>query len=155
MFFQQFEHHALSVGNSLSAIAGSELCKLLSDEVAAQVAGHDDDGVLEIDGAPLVVGEATIVEHLQQGVEHIGVGFFNLVKQHHRVGFASHSLGELSALVIAHIAGRRANEASHAELLLIFAHVDASNHVFVVKQVVGKSFGKLGLAHARCAHKDK
>ncbi len=35
---------------------------------------------------PLAVGEATVVEHLQQQGEHVGVGLLDLVEQHHRVG---------------------------------------------------------------------
>jgi hypothetical protein len=29
----------------------------------------------------MAIGQAAIVEHLQQDIEHIGVGFFDLVEQ--------------------------------------------------------------------------
>ena len=80
--------------------------------VARQVRGHDQHDVGEVDRAALAVGEAAVVEHLQQDVEHVGVGLLDLVEQHHRVGPAAHGLGELAALVVADVAGRRADEAA-------------------------------------------
>ena len=46
-----------------------------------------------------------LFEDLQQGVEDVGVGFFDLVEQHDRERLATHLLGELTALVVADIAG--------------------------------------------------
>ena len=43
--------------------------------LAAEVGGQDDDGVLEIDRAALRVGDAAVVQHLKQNVEHIGCAF--------------------------------------------------------------------------------
>ena len=43
--------------------------------------GHDDDRVLEIDGAALAVGDAAVVEHLQQHVEDVVVRFLDLVEE--------------------------------------------------------------------------
>ena len=79
------------------------------DEVLrADVGGHDDDGVAEVDRAALGVGEAPVVEHLQQGVEHVGVRLFDLVEEHDRIGLAPDRFGELAALLVADVAGRRA-----------------------------------------------
>src|SRR2546422_4145962 len=36
----------------------------------------------------------TLVEHLQQDVEHVGVRLLDLIEQHHRVRLAPHRLGE-------------------------------------------------------------
>ena len=36
------------------------------DVLAADVAGHDDDGVSEVHGAALAVGEAAVVQDLEQ-----------------------------------------------------------------------------------------
>ena len=80
--------------------------------VARQVGRHDQHGVGEVDRAALAVGEAAVVEQLQQHVEHVGVGLLDLVEQHHRVRPAAHRLGELAALVVADVAGRRADEAA-------------------------------------------
>ena len=137
------------------AVALVHAGKLLPDVVAAEVRGHDDDGVFEVHRAPLVVGQTSVVEHLQQGIEHVGVGLLNLVEQHHRVGFPPDGLGELSALLVADVSWRRSDESRHAELLLILAHVDARHHALVVEEVVGQRLRQLGLAHARGAQEDE
>ena len=36
---------------------------------------------------------AAIVENLQEHVEHIGVGLFHFIKQHHLIGPAPHGFG--------------------------------------------------------------
>jgi Protein of unknown function (DUF3170). len=66
----------------------------------ADVGGHDDDGVAEVDGVALGVGQPPVVEHLQQRVEHVRVGLFDLVQQDHRVGLAPDRLGQLAAFFV-------------------------------------------------------
>ena len=62
------------------------------------VARHDDDGIAEVHGTALSVGEAAVFEDLQQHVEHVGMRLFDLVQQHHAVRAAAHLLGQLPAL---------------------------------------------------------
>ncbi len=80
------------------------------DQLRADIGRHHDHRILEVDRAALAVGQAPIVEHLQQHVEHIGVRLLDLVEQDHAVGLAPHRLGQVAALVVADIAGRRANQ---------------------------------------------
>jgi hypothetical protein len=47
----------------------------------ADVAGHDDDGVLEVDRAALAVGQAAVVEQLEQHVEDVRVRLLDLVER--------------------------------------------------------------------------
>ena len=63
------------------------------DILAADVGGHDDHGVLEVNGPPLAVGQPAVVEQLQKRIEHLGMRFFDLVKEHYRVRPSAHSLG--------------------------------------------------------------
>ena len=95
--------------------------------VAADVAGHDDHGVLEMHHAALAVGQPAVVQHLQQHVEHVGVGLLDLVEQHHAVGLAPHGLGQLAAFVVADVAGRRADQPRDGVLLHVLRHVDADH----------------------------
>ena len=81
-----------------------------SERVAGEVARHDEDDVGEVDGAALTVGEASVVEHLEQEVVDVGVGLFDLVEEDDRVGPAADRLGQLAALFVADVAGRRADE---------------------------------------------
>ena len=58
----------------------------LHDLMRAEVARHHDDGVLEVHRAALAVGEAPVVEHLQQHVEDVRVRLLDLVEQEHEYG---------------------------------------------------------------------
>ena len=53
--------------------------------VAGQVGRHDEHGVGEVDRAALTVGQTPVVQHLQEDVEHVGVGLLDLVEEDHRV----------------------------------------------------------------------
>jgi hypothetical protein len=74
---------------------------------------------------PCAVGEPAVVEDLQQDVEHVGVRLLDLVEEHHRVGLAPHRLGQLAALLVADVAGGRADQTRHRVLLHVLRHVDA------------------------------
>ncbi len=115
---------------------------------AAEVRGQHDQRVLEVDRAALAVGQATVVQHLQQDVEHVGVCLLDLVEQDHLVGPTPHRLGEHAALVVADIARRRADQAADRVLLHELAHVDADHRLVVVEQELGDRLGELGLADA-------
>ena len=82
----EFAHGALPVPR----IGGGEPqgCLLL-DIPGAQVGSHDDDRVPEVHGVPEAVGEPAVLEHLEQEVPDIGVGFFELVEEQHRIGVAA------------------------------------------------------------------
>ena len=112
------------------------------------VRGHDQDGVLEVDRAALAVGQAAVVHHLQQRVEDVGVGLLDLVEQHHRVGAAAHRLGQLAALVVADVAGGRADQSRDGVALHVLGHVDADHRVLGVEHELGERARELGLADA-------
>ena len=121
----------------------------------ADVRRHDQHRVAEVDGAALAVGQAPVVEHLQQHVEHLRVRLLDLVEQHDRVRAAAHGLRQLSALVVADVAGRRADEARHRVPLLVLAHVDADHRVLVVEHELGECAGELRLADAGRPEEDE
>ena len=116
------------------------------ERIALQVRRHDQHDVREVDRAPLAVGEPAVVHHLEQHVEHVGVRLLDLVEEHDRVGTAPHCLGELTTLVVADVAGRRADEPRHGVLLHVLAHVDADHRPLVVEQELGERASELGLA---------
>jgi hypothetical protein len=47
----------------------------------AEVGGHEEDGVAEVDGAAASVGEATLVEDLQEELVDVAVGLLDLVEE--------------------------------------------------------------------------
>ena len=81
------------------------------NHLAAEIRGHDHHAVPKVHRPTLTVGEASVVEHLQQHVEHVRMRLLDLIEQNHAVGPAANRLGQVPALFVAHIAGRRADEA--------------------------------------------
>ena len=155
----RFKNSGLKVARSASVtrriIVSSVLRAQLLDELAAHVAGHDHDGILEIHRAAVAVGHAPVVEDLQKYVEDIRVGLFDLVKEHHGVGPAAHRLGEVAPLVVAHVARRGADETRDGVFFHVLAHVDADHGLLGVEEKLGQGLGQFGLAHARGAHEDE
>ena len=107
----------------------------------------------EVHGAALGIGEAAVVEHLQQQIEHLRVGLLHLIEQQHRVGPAPHRLGELTALLVAHIARGCSHQPGHGVALHEFAHVEAHQGVVLVEKRRRQSLSQLGFAHAGGAQK--
>ena len=128
---------------------------VLQDEVAPDVRRHHDHAVAEVDRAALAVGEAPVVEDLQQDVEHVGVRLLDLVEEDDGVRPPAHGLRELPALLEADVARRRADEARHGVLLHVLRHVEPHHRLLVVEQELGQGAGRLRLPHARGPEEDK
>ena len=152
------EDRAQRLGDSfLHLLVGGlvALAGVLRDELAPDVAGHDDDRVLEVDGAALAVGQAAVVEDLEQDVEDVRMGLLDLVEQDDLVRPPPDRLGELAALVVADVAGRRTDESRYRELLHVLAHVDARHRVLVVEEELGEGARELGLPDAGRTQEDE
>jgi len=50
------------------------------DYLAGDIRGHDHDGVLEVDRAPMSIGQATVIEQLKQDIENVVMRLFDLVE---------------------------------------------------------------------------
>ena len=94
------------------------------------------------------VGQASVVEHLQEHIEHVVMGLLDLVEQDHAVGPAMDRFGQDAAFLIADVARRRADHAGDRVLLHELAHVDPHEGRLVVEEKLGQGFAQLGLAHA-------
>ena len=60
----------------------------------AGIRRHDEHGIAEIRLAPVVVGQRAVVHDLQQDVEHLRMGLFDLVQQDHAVRMLGDRLGQ-------------------------------------------------------------
>ena len=49
----------------------------------------------------------TVVQHLQKNVEHVGMRLLDFIEKHDGIRVTAHLLRKLSAVVKAHISGRR------------------------------------------------
>ena len=136
----------LGLHRLVGGVAGASATR--RDGRAADVAGHDQDAVLEVDRPALAVGQPAVIEDLEEDVEDVRVRLLDLVEQDDLVRPAADGLGQLAALVVADVAGRRADQPRDGELLHVLAHVDADQRGLVVEQELGERAGGLGLADA-------
>ena len=72
--------------------------------------------------------------------------FLDLIEQHHGIRLSSDCLGQLTALVVAHITRRRSDQAGHGELLHVLRHVESHHGALIVKERRRKALCKLSLA---------
>ena len=67
----------------------------------------------------MAIGQAPVVKYLEQGIEYIGMGLFDLVQQDDAVGAPPHRFGKLSPLLKADIARRGADKAGYGMFFLV------------------------------------
>ena len=95
----------------------------------------------------LSVGQAAILQNLQEGVPDIGMRLLDFVKENDAIWAAAYGLGQLTAFFIADIAGRRAKQAADGMLLVVFAHIDAEQGVFVIEHKFSQRLRQFGFTH--------
>ena len=116
----------------VSAAHGTETeVDLALDDVGPHVGGENDDGVPEIDLAAEAVGDHALLKNLEEQVHDVRMGFFDFVEEHHGVGTATHRFGELAALFVSDITGRRTDETAAGEFLHVLGHVDLDERVIL------------------------
>ena len=74
---------------------------------------------------------------------------FDFVKQYDAVWSAAHGLGQLAALVVAHIARRRTDEPRHGVALHILRHIKAQQSFLAAEPAFCQRAGKLRFTHTR------
>ena len=52
----------------------------LQNFLTADIRRHNQCRILEIDGPPLGIGQPAVIKHLQQNIEYVMMGFFDLVQ---------------------------------------------------------------------------
>mmetsp|Transcript_4404 Transcript_4404/g.13970 ORF Transcript_4404/g.13970 Transcript_4404/m.13970 type:complete len:959 (-) Transcript_4404:401-3277(-) len=142
-------------GRAAGRVGGGEVRDGVQDQLRADVGREEDDGVAEAHRLPLAVGQDAVVEQLKERVEDVRVRLLHLVEENDAVGPVPHGLGELTALVVADVAGRRAEEARHGVLLRVLGHVEAQQRAGVVVDLLRQRLGEFRLAHARRAEERK
>jgi hypothetical protein len=71
----------------------------------AEVRGHDDERVPEVDLVAERVGEDAVLEDLQQQVRQVGMRLLDLVEKDDRVRIPPDALGQLTAFLVTDVAG--------------------------------------------------
>ena len=114
-----------------------------------------ENGVLEVDPVAETVGQMTVLEHLQQDVEEVRVRLLDFIQQDDGVRVALDLLGQLPALFVTDVAGRRSDQFRHRVLLHVLRHVEADQRVIAAEQEIGERPRELGLADAGGPQEDE
>ena len=128
---------------------------MLCDVPCADVRSHNQDGVLEIYMATLRIGENTVLQNLQQEVEYIRMSLFYFVKQDDGVWLRANLIGQLTALIVTNIAGRRTNQTGHRVLLHVLGHIQTNHGVFIPKDCLSQRFAQLCFTNTGWTQEDK
>mmetsp|Transcript_88979 Transcript_88979/g.212396 ORF Transcript_88979/g.212396 Transcript_88979/m.212396 type:complete len:205 (-) Transcript_88979:2053-2667(-) len=132
------------------AQAQAAACALLHAS-APEVGGHHHQRVAEGHHTALRVGEAAIIQQLQQSVEDVRVRLLHLVEEHQGVGTTADSFCEGAALAVAHVPGRGPQELGDRVLLHELAHVQPDHRLRGPEEAGGQLLAQLCLAHPRGA----
>ncbi len=93
-------------GAENSRVSFSGFLQHLHDEVAAEIGGHQNHRVAEVNFPPLAVAHEAPVKHLVEQVHHVPVRLFHFIQQHHAVRALTGGLGQNAALAVTHVARR-------------------------------------------------
>src|SRR3954453_22989023 len=83
------------------------------------------------------------------------MGLLDLAEEDDAERLAPDLLGELSALLVADVAGRRAEQPRDRVLLAVLAHVELDQRILVAEQELGQRLGKPGLTDTGGAGEDE
>src|SRR4029077_8611853 len=130
-------------------------CPKVFQLAGADIGSHNDEGILKVHLAAKADGKLSIIQYLQDDIENVRVGFFNLIKQYYRVWLTAYLLSKLSAFFISHISGRSANKAAEGEFFHILTHIHAYKRIIAVEHIAGKRAGKFGFTNTCRPKKNK
>ncbi len=137
--------------------AEADLLARLGHLGRAGVAGQDHERVLEAHAPALAVGQHAVLEDREQEVVHARVGLLDLVEEHHALGVLRDQLGQLPAVLVAHVAGRRADQLRVLVRQRVLGAVDAHQALVALaaEELAGERLGEFGLARAGAAEQQE
>ncbi len=126
--------------------------KRIANPLTPNIGGHNDNRVLEIDGASLSVCHSAIIKHLEQDVEYFRMRLLGLVKQDNAVRMSSDRFGQLSAFIVADVSRWCADQSGDGVFLHVLAHINTCHSVRIVKQEFGERFGEMRFTDTSRSH---
>ena len=103
----------------------------------------------------LAVGQAPVLQDLQEGVPNLWVGLLNLVEEDGLIGPSAHGFGQLTAFLVTYVARWGAGQAGGRVSLLVLTHVHSQEGFLVVEEEPGQGLGQFRLAHPRWPQEDE
>ena len=121
----------------------------------SDIRGQDNDGIFEIHCSSLGIRDPTVIQHLQKDIEDIRMRLLDLIEEDHGVGLSPDRLRELSSLLVADIAGGRADQAGDRILLHILRHVDPHHRILIVEEILRERLRELRLSDTGGAEEEE
>ena len=79
--------HALDIGHFITRLRPlGKADERFRKRFRPRIGGHDDNHIAEVRLAAIIVGQRSMIHHLQQDIENIRMGLFNFIEQQHRYG---------------------------------------------------------------------
>ena len=119
------------------------------------IGGHNDNRILEIDGSAIIVSQTAFIQYLEQDVEHVRMGFLNLIQQDNGIRLATNLFGQLAAFLIAHISRSGTNHTRYGVFLHILAHIDTYQGIGRAKHIFCQLLCQMRLTHTSRAKEHK
>ena len=114
----------------------------------ANVRRHDEDDVLEVDRVAESIGQLAVFKHLQQDVEYIRMRLLDFVEQDDRIRSTLHAFGQLTALFVAHVSRRRADQLGDRVLFHELGHIEADQRLLAAEHELRQGARHFGFADA-------
>ena len=111
--------------------------------VCSDIGGHNQDCILKVNGSALRIRNPSVIQHLQKHIKYVRMRLFDFIKQDNTVRLSSDCLGQLSALFISHISGRRSDKSGHRIFLHVLTHINPHHIVLIIKKCCCQRFCKL------------
>ena len=89
--------------------------------------------------------QLTLVENLQEQVEHTLVSLLNLIEQDDGIGVLTDLVHQQTTFLVTNISRRRSIEQSHRVLLLELRHIEADKGALVAEEEGCQGLGQLRL----------
>ena len=124
-----------------------------ADQISAEIRGHDDDRIAEIDLASEGIGQSSFFQNLQQEVHDIRMCFFHFIKEYDAIGALPHLFRELSPFFMSDIARRRSCHPADRKFLHVFRHVDLDESIFAAEHMDRELSGQVCFSDASWAKK--
>ena len=101
------------------------------------------------------IGQAAIIENLQEDVEDVRMGLFDFVEEDDAVRTTADGFSELAPFIIADISRRSPDQAGYGMFFHVFRHIDTDDVAFIIEEGFSQGLGQFGLADTGRAEEDE
>ena len=99
--------------------------------------------------------EFSLIQDLQEKIEHRLMRLLDLIEKHHAVGILTDLVHQQTTLLIAHVSRRRTIEQGYGVLLFELTHIETQQRRLIAKEESGQTLRQLCLTGTRRAKEEE